>query len=120
MSEFNSERRNVGRVELISQAQCIKKQTGKKTIVYDPVLEVVLLNVSEHGLCIRTSESFKKDEFITLDILLEEEVFLGIRGKVLWSMMDGEEQQYGILVENMPGRLFSHAVILDNRTESRI
>ena len=120
MSEFSSERRTIGRVELISQAQCVKRQIERKTIDYDPVLEVTLLNVSENGLCIKTAELFKKDEFITLNILLEDEIYMGVRGKVLWVMKDGESHQYGLLVENMSGRLVSHSYRLDNRTESRI
>lgn len=114
------ERRSGSRVQFTSYAVCTKKFSLAGTETFEPPIEVLLVNVSEEGLSIRTNAVFKEREIITLDILLEGETYNGVSGKILWHIKESDGFHYGINVDNMSGRLFTHAHKIDTRVSNRV
>lgn len=120
MEKNGSERRSGSRFELISQVFCVKKHSMNGIVVFEPRIEVYLVNLSGDGLSIRTSEVFVEGEVITFDIILEEQTYNGVNGKILWHIKEPKGFRYGLSITNMSGRLFSHAFKVDAGISDRV
>ncbi|AFM40144.1 PilZ domain-containing protein [Desulfosporosinus acidiphilus SJ4] len=95
--------------------QCTKCISEGKVVVYAPLLEIQVMNISREGLCITTEVEFKEGALLEFDITLGDTLYKSISARVLWSIKDEDRYRYGMHINYISGKLSRHIYQIENR-----
>ena len=108
-------RRSSERVSCDKCLTCIRYFREGKEILTDKPIELVLLNISEKGLGIKTEHCFEVGSNLIFDLNLEEIIYKNISAKVIWQQRRGMECLMGLTFLNISGKLNKHLHTMNNR-----
>jgi len=95
--------------------QCSKYISEQKVNIYESPLVIQVMNISKEGLCISTTEVFKKGAVLEFDIALEDKLYKSISGTIVWSITNENGNEYGLHINNITGKFGTHIYMIESR-----
>jgi PilZ domain. len=102
---------------IIQCSQCI---SGGKIHLYDSPLEIQVLNISNEGLCISSTEVFEEGAILEFNIQLEDILYRSISATIIWSIKNANVYNYGLHIMNITGKFGVHIYKIGSRLSTRI
>jgi hypothetical protein len=115
MIDKTDKRSNGVRLSYCTEIICSRCISEGNLIVYESPLEIQVVNISREGLCISTTAEFKEGANLEFDITLEEIVYKSISARIIWTIRTQNGFKYGLLINNITGKLSRHIYKMENR-----
>lgn len=115
-----NERRKNDRITYNLVIHCSKMICGSKVVSFDTPVEMNVKNISPEGLCISSTELFEESSVLRFDMELEEVLYQGLSGTVIWRTKNGDMYYYGLNLQNISGRLSIHIIEIGRKLSSRV
>jgi len=120
MNDKVEARRKSGRLPYGATIQCSKCISEGKVNTYESPLEIKVVNISSEGLCISTTEVFKKGAVLEFDIQLEDTLYKSVSATIIWSIDNENNYRYGLHIKNITGKFSIHIFKLESRLSTSI
>lgn len=116
---LNERRKNV-RITYKLVIHCSKMICESKVVSFDSPVEMNVKNISPEGLCISSTELFEESSVLRFDMELEEILYQGLSGTVIWRTKNDDIYYYGLNFQNISGRLSIHIIEIGRKVFSKI
>lgn len=115
-----NERRQNERLKYSLVIYCSKMICESKIVSFDSPVEMNVKNISPEGLCISSTELFEENSVLKFDIVLEDVLYQGVSGTVVWRTKNDAVYYYGLQLQNISGRLTIHIIEIGRKVYSKI
>lgn len=120
MNDNVDDNRKSARLTCGAIIQCSKCISEGKINKYESPLEIQVVNISNEGLCISTTEVFKEGAVLEFNIAMEDTLYKSISGTIIWSIKNENIYKYGLQIKNITGKLGTHINDMDCRLSRSI
>ncbi|SPF33139.1 PilZ domain-containing protein [Candidatus Desulfosporosinus infrequens] len=120
MSDNINTRVKRARLTYSTVIQCSKSISEGEISKYKDPLELQVVNISSEGLCISTTEVFKKGTILEFNIVLEDTLYTTLSATIIWSIKAENAYKYGLHIENITGKFSIHIYKMESRLSTNI
>ena len=115
MLDTSDNRRKSERVIYDVIIRCSKAIFAGQLISYDSPLEMQVVNISNEGLCVASSEVFSKGAILEFSIVLEDSVYEDLSGTVIWTINEDNLNKYGLHFNRTAVKFVEHVNLIENK-----